>query len=79
MEVPGAGRLVLLLTLANEVRACPERAEGACPFWEPGGAVVEAGCMLERFLRPEERPPDWRRTGLRVRQLAVRRRAESAN
>jgi hypothetical protein len=25
---------------------CPEEA---CPFWEPGGAVVAGGCALERL------------------------------
>jgi hypothetical protein len=33
------------LTL-GEVEACPQ---GACPFWEPGGAVLESGCGLERL------------------------------
>ncbi len=33
------------LTL-GEVEACPQ---GACPFWEHGGAVLEAGCGLERL------------------------------
>ncbi|MDX6412922.1 MAG: hypothetical protein QOH23_332 [Gaiellaceae bacterium] len=22
---------------------------GCCPFWEPGGAVVEGGCLTERI------------------------------
>ena len=33
------------LTL-GEVEACPQ---GACPFWEQGGAVLDAGCGLERL------------------------------
>ena len=33
------------LTL-GEVEACPQ---GACPFWEHGGAVLESGCGLERL------------------------------
>jgi hypothetical protein len=41
------------LTL-DETEACPE---GACPFWEAGGAVIGAGCAIERlgidFRRPD--------------------------
>jgi hypothetical protein len=33
------------LTL-GEVEACPQ---GACPFWEHGGAVLGSGCGLERL------------------------------
>ena len=40
------------LTL-GEVEACPE---GACPFWEVGGAVVESGCGLERLQLDLDRP-----------------------
>lgn len=29
----------------GQAEPCPE---GACPFWEPGGAVLDAGCGLER-------------------------------
>jgi hypothetical protein len=37
----------------GEVEAC---AQGACPFWEHGGAVLEAGCGLERLQLELERP-----------------------
>jgi hypothetical protein len=30
----------------GEVEQCPQ---GACPFWEHGGAVIESGCGLERL------------------------------
>jgi hypothetical protein len=40
------------LTL-DEVEACPE---DACPFWEHGGAVLEAGCGLERLSLELDRP-----------------------
>jgi hypothetical protein len=40
------------LTL-GEVEACPE---GACPFWETGGALVEEGCGLERLGLDLDRP-----------------------
>ena len=46
----------------------------ACPFWEPGGAVLEPGCMLERFLAPEDWPPDLAARWLRVRLLAEQQR-----
>jgi hypothetical protein len=36
------------LRMAAEGRAesCPREA---CAFWEPGGAVVEGGCSIERL------------------------------
>ena len=40
------------LTL-DEIEACPE---GACPFWERGGAVLEAQCGLERLSLEFDRP-----------------------
>jgi hypothetical protein len=40
------------LTL-GDVESCPK---GACPFWEPGGAIVEAGCGLERLRIDVDRP-----------------------
>jgi hypothetical protein len=40
------------LTL-GEVEACPE---GACPFWETGGALIDDGCGLERLGLDLERP-----------------------
>lgn len=38
---------------ADEVEACPQ---GACPFWEHGGALVEPGCGLERLPLELDRP-----------------------
>lgn len=32
--------------LAGRERVCPE---AKCPFWEPGGAVVEGRCAFERL------------------------------
>jgi hypothetical protein len=32
-------------------RECPE---GACPFWEPGGAVLEGGCVFDRLVVLED-------------------------
>lgn len=37
----------------HELEACPE---GACPFWEAGGAVAEPGCGLERLHLDVDRP-----------------------
>jgi hypothetical protein len=39
-------RLCRLDALSGQERICPE--EG-CPFWEPGGAVLEGGCVFERL------------------------------
>ena len=63
---------------------CPE---GACPFWEHGGAVVEAGCGLERLHVDVGRPDlaaylDELRTSLETarddRERAEARRAFAA-
>jgi hypothetical protein len=37
----------------SDLELCPE---GACPFWETGGAVLEAGCGLERLQLDLDRP-----------------------
>ena len=37
----------------GQVEACPE---GACPFWEHGGAVLAAQCGLERLSLDLDRP-----------------------
>ena len=37
----------------DELELC---SEGACPFWEAGGAVLEAGCGLERLHLDLDRP-----------------------
>jgi hypothetical protein len=38
--------------LAGDPRSCPR---GACPFWEPGGAVLPGRCAFE-LLDLEARP-----------------------
>ncbi|HEU0304696.1 MAG TPA: hypothetical protein VFR32_08945 [Gaiellaceae bacterium] len=43
-------RIKLTLDVAEP---CPE---GACPFWEHGGAVVDSGCGLERLQLDLHRP-----------------------
>ncbi len=37
-------RLCRLDALAGRERPCPE---AGCPFWEPGGAVLEGRCAFE--------------------------------
>lgn len=43
-----------------------------CPFWEPGGAVVEAACGLERLSL------DVRRPDVAAYLLELRERLEQA-
>lgn len=58
----------LQYTLGRTER-CPESSR--CPFWEGGGAVLEAGCLLERFLPPDDWTPE-----LAHRWLTLRRSLE---
>ncbi len=37
----------------GQVESCPG---GACPFWEEGGALLDAGCGLERRGIDLDRP-----------------------
>jgi len=53
---------------AGRSAPCPE---SACPFWEPGGAVLEGRCAFER-LDLEGRPE------VAAELLCVRRLLESA-
>jgi hypothetical protein len=39
-------RLCSLEGVVGKVAACPE---GACPFWEPGGAVLDGRCAFEEL------------------------------
>ena len=39
-------RLCSLAFAAGKAEACPE---GACPFWEPGGAALGGHCAFERL------------------------------
>lgn len=58
-------RLCALQDAVGRVEACP----GArCPFWEPGGAVLAGGCLLERLTLDLGRRPDLANylLGLRV-------------
>ena len=35
-----------LSAVVGEIEACPE---GACPFWEPGGAALGGRCAFEQL------------------------------
>jgi hypothetical protein len=35
--------------LQNAISVLEPCTCGRCPFWEPGGAVVESGCLTERI------------------------------
>jgi hypothetical protein len=39
-------RLCSLEATVGRHEACPE---GACPFWEPGGAVLDGRCAFEQL------------------------------
>jgi hypothetical protein len=39
-------RCTLRLAAVSEVELCPQER---CAFWEPGGAVLEGNCLIERL------------------------------
>jgi hypothetical protein len=50
-------RYCTLAAAAGRVEACPE---DACPFWEPGGAVIDGRCAFERLdLTADASPAEW--------------------
>jgi hypothetical protein len=51
------------------IEACPRER---CAFWEPGGAVVQGGCVIERL------GVDVRQTDLAEYLLETRQRVEQA-
>jgi hypothetical protein len=57
----------LRLVAQREVEPCPHEL---CVFWEPGGAVVEGGCVIERL------GADLRRADLAEYLLETRERLE---
>lgn len=63
-ETGTEGALCPLQYAAGRVEACPG---AACPFWEEGGAVVEAGCAVQRLGLPLEEGSDLVSWLLRVR------------
>ena len=68
-----AARVTRLCTLEQTLGRIEECPRGSCPFWERGGAVLEPGCLLERFLPAEDWTPELAAHWLRVRRAAERR------
>lgn len=60
----------LVLAAQGREERCPG---GSCAFWEPGGAVLDGGCVLDRLSL------DVRRVDVAVYLLDVRRRLEDAD
>jgi hypothetical protein len=46
MSIEHTPRLCSLKAAAGRLEACPE---GACPFWEPGGAALHGRCAFEQL------------------------------
>jgi hypothetical protein len=44
MAIESTMRLCSLEATVGKLEACPE---GACPFWEPGGAALDGRCAFE--------------------------------
>jgi hypothetical protein len=59
----------LRLVAQDRAEPCPRER---CAFWEPGGAVVEGNCLVERF------GVDVRRPDLAEYLLETRERLEQA-
>jgi hypothetical protein len=57
----------LRLAAQGEIEPCPH---DKCAFWEPGGAVVDGSCLIERL------GVDLRRADLAVYLLETRERLE---
>ena len=50
----------------------PAPCREACPFWEQGGAVVAAGCALERIQPEKDWSPELAQRWLQIRAAAGR-------
>jgi hypothetical protein len=68
METDHTTRLCSLEAAVGRLEACPE---GACPFWEPGGAALGGRCAFEQLdLAADARLATW--------MLGIRERLASA-
>ncbi len=68
MATESATRLCSLEMAVGKLEACPE---GACPFWEPGGAALGGRCAFEQLdLAADARLATW--------MLEIRERLASA-
>src|SRR5262249_7058992 len=57
MAIESATRLCTLETAVGKIEACPE---GACPFWEPGGAALDGRCAFEQLdIEADEQLAAW--------------------
>ena len=57
----------MLARCLGRSRVCSE----TCPFWESGGAVLPAGCALERILPEPDWTPELAARWLRLRENAT--------
>jgi hypothetical protein len=62
--VPGEQRLCRLEQAVGVEAACPE---GGCPFWEPGGAVLDGRCVVEGIDFSRDREVAQWLLGIRLR------------
>jgi hypothetical protein len=69
MSQPELETCTLRLVAESRVEPCPG---DRCAFWEPGGAVLEGACLIERL------GVDVRRPGLAAYLLETRARLERA-
>jgi hypothetical protein len=68
MPIEHTTRLCSLEAALGRLEACPE---GACPFWEPGGAALGGRCAFEQLdLAADARLATW--------MLEIRERLASA-
>ena len=68
MEIEHSTRLCSLEAAVGRLEAC---AEGACPFWEPGGAALGGRCAFEQLDIAADAP-------LATWMLEIRERLASA-
>jgi hypothetical protein len=68
MAITNTTRLCSLEATVGNAKACPE---GACPFWEPGGAALDARCAFEQLAGTADE-------GLATWLLEIREKLDSA-
>jgi hypothetical protein len=68
METGHTTRVCTLEAAVGRLEACPQ---GACPFWEPGGAALAGRCAFEQLdIAADSRLATW--------MLEIRERLASA-
>ena len=68
MAIQHTTPLCSLEAAVGRLEACPQ---GACPFWEPGGAALDGRCAFEQLDVPAD-------AGLATWLLEIRERLEAA-